>query len=187
MQTTRAFAAIELGAVAVGTLAKLTKQMNSASDAVRWVAPEQLHVSLKFLGDVDNVMLPEICKVLRDCADGIEPFALELNGLGSFPKGKPPRVIWAGVADPTGLLGQLHARIDAALAQLGIAPEGRGYTPHVTLGRVRRGTDREEIERLLNATELGPAVRCEVDEFVLMASEKERNRVVYEAIDHIEL
>lgn len=105
--------------------------------SVAWIAPGNLHLTLKFLGDVDEARLGEIVTSLRGAASGVAAFETAVRGLGAFPTPTRPRVIWAGVSEGAAAMVELAGRVDAALAALGFPPEARAFSPHVTLGRVR--------------------------------------------------
>jgi 2'-5' RNA ligase len=104
---------------------------------VAWVAPANLHVTLKFLGQVDQARLPELTAALREAVAQHRAFGLAVRGLGAFPTPARPRVIWAGLHDATGALAVLAASVDTALAYVGVPPDTRPFSGHVTLGRVR--------------------------------------------------
>ncbi len=107
---------------------------NGLKDA-RWVAPENLHVTLRFIGEVDEDVVDELSGALDDVR--AEPFTLTIQGLGTF--GRPPSSVWAGVEDtPAGALAHLQAKVESVLVRSGLPPEGRKYTPHVTLARLRK-------------------------------------------------
>ena len=104
---------------------------------VAWVTPENLHLTLKFLGGVEPARLDAVLAALGPAAAGVAPFDAAVRGLGAFPTASRPRVIWAGVVEGAGAMGELAARVDLALAALGFPREARPFTAHVTLGRVR--------------------------------------------------
>lgn len=104
---------------------------------VGWVAPENLHLTLKFLGGVEPARLPAIAAALAQVAGRGAPFELALHGLGAFPSATRPRVFWAGVSAGAPALDALAAQVEAALVGLGFPPEDRPFSAHVTLGRVR--------------------------------------------------
>lgn len=113
--------------------------------AVTWVDRENLHVTLRFLGEVDDALASSLQRGLGEplpCA----PFALELGGGGCFPASGPPRVAWIGVSEGAGGARAVFERLDERLVPLGFAREGREYTPHITLGRVRHITRRTARE-----------------------------------------
>lgn len=100
----------------------------------RWVAPENLHVTLRFIGEVDEDKAEGLVAALSNVTAA--PFDVTIKGLGAF--GHPPHALWAGVEDdPTGALAALYANVESALVREGLEPEHRKYTPHVTLARFR--------------------------------------------------
>lgn len=102
--------------------------------------PENFHVTLKFLGGVDAAQVPILTDVLRAATAGYRAFDLEIGGLGAFPSVTRPRVLWAGVIEGGHPLGALAAGVEHMLAGFGFEPEARGFSPHITLGRVREST-----------------------------------------------
>ena len=104
--------------------------------AFKVVSPQSLHVTLKFLGDVRADQVEPIVRALTAAAGSEPPFNFRVRGLGAFPHSGRPSVVWAGVADGEPLT-RLAARLEADLAPLGFAPEGRPYAPHLTLARVK--------------------------------------------------
>jgi 2'-5' RNA ligase len=100
------------------------------------VAEANLHVTLKFIGEVDEARVPELVEAIRGAASHAAPFDVGVRRLGGFPNAGRPRVIWAGL-DGAGALAALAAQVDGALAALGIPRESRPFDAHVTLGRVR--------------------------------------------------
>jgi len=116
---------------------------------VSWVRAENLHVTLRFLGSVDEATLGRVREALAEAAAEVGPFRLALAGFGGFPSPSAPRVLWVGVTDGAEPLGALHARVEAALARRGLPPEGRAFHPHVTLGRAREPRGVSGIAELL--------------------------------------
>ena len=187
MDSSRVFVAIELDTASAGSIARLVQGLKAKLPDVRWSRPEQLHLTLKFIGEVDNRELPQFCQALREACAGIDAFSLELGGLGAFPKNKPPRVVWVAAEDPQGVLGTLAERLDERMSALGIPRENRAFTPHLTLGRVSKGADLQRLQQAMEQATAQIAARCEVDELVLLASVKEQGQVVYEALDRVPL
>lgn len=104
---------------------------------VSWVKRENLHITLKFLGEIAPERVEELRLAAEVVSEGLEPFSLELDLLGAFPHPERPRVIWAGSSSPPPEILQLYRELERELAPLGFPPEGKPYTPHVTLGRVK--------------------------------------------------
>jgi 2'-5' RNA ligase len=134
---------------------------------VRWLDPEQQHLTLRFIGELDNGRFEEVAEALG-LVEG-SPFELGLEGLGHFPPRGEPQVLWVGVAKSPEL-ASLRRRIDRALAALGLLPEGRKFTPHVTLARVRAPLSRERLGTYLMRHNLYRSERFSVSSFHLFSS-----------------
>ncbi len=132
----RLFVALELDEQARDLLAACQQRLAALDRAVRWVRPEQIHLTLQFLGEVADARVPAVTKALDRLAD--QPrFEFQVGGIGTFGSPRSPRVIWVGVAMPNPALASLQKTCEQALAEIGFAPEGRSYKPHLTLGRVK--------------------------------------------------
>jgi len=122
-----------LAAIAV----ELRRDAGRAADEIRWVAPENVHLTLQFLGAVPEERVPDVEAALHGAATGARPLALEVRGAGGFPNARRPRVLWAGLAGDIAPLTALAAEVGRRLAPLGFPPEDRPFSPHLTLGRAR--------------------------------------------------
>ncbi len=187
MQTTRTFIAVEIGSPAREVMLRLLKQLAGELVGVRWTQPDQLHLTLKFIGDIDNRTLPEICNKMRAACAGVEAFSASLKGLGAFPKNKPPRVLWVGFEDGVEPLKLIHQRLETSLIGVGVPSEGRAYSPHLTLGRINRGADQQQIATRMARDNVTEFASFDVSDVLLIASVRERNRMVYETIDSVAL
>ncbi len=151
----RTFIAIELDEplrLALGRVQARFKRQIAPRD-VKWVAVENLHLTLKFLGDTPAGRLPEIEAALQTACAGHAPFEIQFEGRGCFPNFRRPRVIWVAVRDRGQLLARLQADIERTVAPLGWPTEERGFSPHLTLGRVARGVNRSAEEAIGQAIE----------------------------------
>lgn len=133
----RSFVAIELSADAKAFLASTIGQLKPDGPDVKWVRPEAIHLTLKFLGNVDRDLIPEIERSLRPVFQGQTSFELAVRSAGAFPSASAPRVVWAGLADPKDALPSLAAAVEDALEPLGFPKEKRPFKPHLTLGRAK--------------------------------------------------
>jgi 2'-5' RNA ligase len=140
MESIRAFVAIGLGEELKRTLLAVQRQLQAAPAAriVRWVAPENMHLTLKFLGDVETTRVPTCTTALHQSATGLAPFRLMARGLGCFPSTSRPNVIWVGLHGEATRAMELARRIEEAFATLGFPREARPFSPHLTLGRIKR-------------------------------------------------
>jgi RNA 2',3'-cyclic 3'-phosphodiesterase len=132
----RLFVAVDIPAEVRQGLASLQDRLRHAQADVSWVRPENIHVTLKFLGETDEKRLPSIREALAGVARTGAPFSMEVVGVGSFG-GRVPRVVWVGVRDGAQPLTDLARQVERVLARLGFPKEKREFTAHLTLGRVR--------------------------------------------------
>lgn len=142
--TLRTFIAIELDAAVRDGLARVqAKFRQQAPDgSVRWVNPEAIHLTLKFLGDTPVGKISKVADELATACQGFAPFALSFEGRGCFPNTRRPRVIWVAVRDLSGSsLSRLQAAVEQKVSPLGFPTEERSFSPHLTLGRVARGAN----------------------------------------------
>jgi 2'-5' RNA ligase len=133
----RTFIAIELEPTVRRPLLKLLRDELPAAREVKWVTEVQLHITLKFLGEVRDAQLADVCAVATAVSRQVAPFRIRVHGLGCFPGPRNPRVLWTGVTDTTSGCEQWVKLAEPRFAALGFPPEGRAYTPHITLGRAR--------------------------------------------------
>jgi len=146
---------------------------------IEWVRPETFHVTVKFIGAVDDGLVPAIVECLRASAASL-PFELAARGIGTFPATtRKAGVVWVGIGDPSGKLVALAADVDRHLAPLGVAPERRPYSPHLTIGRAPRGGRVLELPDNSRATDFGSN---EVREIVLYRTETLQGGVHYTRI-----
>ncbi|HEX2500723.1 MAG TPA: RNA 2',3'-cyclic phosphodiesterase [Methylomirabilota bacterium] len=137
VRSVRAFVAVLLPEDVRGRLADAVGGLRGRAREVAWVRPDNLHLTLRFLGEVDPMTLERVRDAMVAAAPAAAPFTATVGGLGGFPPGRPPRVVWAGVTDGGEGLRTLHAALESALMARGIPGEGRAFHPHVTLGRAR--------------------------------------------------
>jgi RNA 2',3'-cyclic 3'-phosphodiesterase len=140
------------------------------SRGVRWCDDDQLHVTLKFLGDVSDEQLPRVRDVLTNVSAQVEPFQAHLGTLGCFPSPRSPRVFWCGIADPAGACMRWVALADPLLAALGFEREARPFTPHVTLGRSKDRDGTNVLQRAFQTITGPPESEMTVDHVVLFES-----------------
>lgn len=114
------------------------ERLRSVAGGVAWVASGNLHLTLKFLGEVAEDRIGPVVDAVTSAASDALAFEAHVRGLGAFPSLMRPRVIWAGVTEGAAATVDLAGRVDEALAALGFAPYARPFSPHVTLGRVRQ-------------------------------------------------
>jgi 2'-5' RNA ligase len=156
---------------------------------VRWVPPENIHLTIKFIGDISPKNLEVLCRFLQSETKHHNPFSLCIGQLGTFPNNQYPRVIWIGIK-ATKELHLLHKGIEAQASRLGYAAEQRAYSPHLTIGRVSRNAKNTQIrvfaEKLQDVT-VGELGRMEVDRISVFRSDLQPSGAVYTPIKTFEL
>lgn len=172
----RAFIAIPLPESVLNGLRKWQQTLRSAAGSspdghgdvkwAKWVRPEGIHLTLKFLGEIDAAKTERVMAAL---AAPDQPFTLEVKGLGCFPNCKRPRVLWAGVSAPPKLL-DLAAGVEAAMRRLGFPSEDRPFSPHLTLARISGSRSQPWIEPAVREASGWSAGRFEVSEYCLFES-----------------
>ena len=191
METVRSFAAIELPGELKQELVALVDRMRSGGQTgVRWVDPNGIHLTLKFLGDVAVERLDDVTGALRQATRGIPRFRLAVAGLGVFPNARTVRVAWVGVSGQVDVLEGLQQRVASALVPLGFAAEARGFTPHLTLARVRDGVSpeqRQSFGQLMDGVCFEARHGIEVDSVNLMKSQLTSRGAIYSRISSVEL
>jgi 2'-5' RNA ligase len=148
MARLRTFIAIDLGQAIRDRCVALQEVLGRAGADVKWVEPENLHVTLLFLGEVVDRDVPTLCQAVADGCAGQEPFVLAVEAVGCFPNPRRPRTIWVGVGAGTQEVCALHDALEPPLLALGCyRREERQYTPHITLGRVKGDRGRAHAQR----------------------------------------
>lgn len=142
MRTIRSFIAVNIGLHALRALAEeqsgLRRRTGERGVDVRWVAPQNLHVTLRFLGQVTEPMVAAIQDGFEPALRTVAPFEVTAAGLGVFPDAQHPKVVWVGLRDD-GALGRLQGTVSEVLVGMGFAPDEKPFRSHVTIGRVRSG------------------------------------------------
>lgn len=154
MSLVRAFIAIEIPKNLQENIQVQTAGLREKIDStlVKWVVSKNIHLTLKFLGDVPQTNLSFIKQMLMQTASLCQPFDIQLTQLGSFPNSRRPRVFWVGVQAP-GALEVLHREVESASARMGYTPEPSRFSPHLTLGRVRPNLSPAGVQNVSDALE----------------------------------
>lgn len=183
MSVIRAFIAIDLTAEILERLDQISVQLKQRLEGVpiRWVPVDNIHLTLKFLGDVSLANVDMLQKILQTEVDGHHAFDISVGGLGAFPSPKRPRVVWVGVEAPAELTAVQNG-VEGAMARLGYSREERPFSPHLTLGRVSRnamGRDERMIGEALESTKIGFLGVTRVNKVHLYKSDLHPDGAVY--------
>jgi len=134
----RVFLALDLSEEQVNGLVNLQKKLKKDFNGVKWVDSLNLHVTLKFLGEIEEYQLTSLFNRVKKTVKGFPPFDMSLKGLGFFPNSTKPRIIWVGVEQGNEYVSELWKEIEFSLQEEGFPMSQKAFTPHVTLGRIRR-------------------------------------------------
>jgi RNA 2',3'-cyclic 3'-phosphodiesterase len=187
-KTVRVFVAIEASPSIRANCTKLTRRFERSEANAKWVEPENLHITLKFLGEVGLNETPVICEAVREAVGGMESFWLDIVGAGAFPNSENPKTVWIGTGEGENQLAELFERIEDKLAEkLRFRKEGRRFHGHLTLGRVRPGIGLDLLSEMLDTAENFEAGRMAVDEVVVFSSMLEKTGPIYESLGRVSL
>ncbi len=192
MNMWRLFIALVLPEEVLRELERIQQQLQKAvpETAARWVRPDGVHLTLKFLGDTPEDKVDALTQGIKRAAEGIPPIALRAEGLGCFPNAARPRNLWVGVKGDLDTLRALHRAIEREMEPLGFEPEGRRFDPHLTLARTARHATRDEqagLGRLVEESGIGLVAAWEAGEVSLIRSYLKPSGATYEHVAGIRL
>jgi RNA 2',3'-cyclic 3'-phosphodiesterase len=179
----RSFIAVEIPAEIQSTIALAVAPLQKAlpRPLMRWVTSGNVHLTLKFLGDVSPANLERLAEALEVEVITHEPFNMSVDGLGTYPNPRRVRVVWIGLDAPVALKVLLHG-VEAVAERLGFPSEDRPFSPHLTIGRVGQSTTRMDIQRISAAfetTKVGPLGSVRVDAVHILKSDLQPGGSVY--------
>ncbi len=190
-QQIRSFIAIELPEEVKSGLHRLQAELKLPQYAfVKWVTPEGIHLTLKFLGNISPQKVAEITRVMEQASQGVSPFQLQITDVGAFPNMRQPRVLWLGIRGDIDKLVAWQQRIDNGLVPLGFAKETRPFTPHLTLARLRENCspgDRRDLGELVMKTPVEFNYALAVNSLNLMKSQLLPGGAVYSRLAEVKL
>lgn len=187
-ETLRTFIAVEIPWEVKDRARKLIDELRRAEASVRWVAPEHMHWTLKFLGEVGMLDIPDVCAAVQRAVEPLAPFDVAAEGAGAFPDIHRPRTVWVGMGEGSEPMIELHDAIEHELSKLGFRSENRRFRPHLTIGRVRQSPDGiGELGRLLQQHADFDSGLSMVEEVVVFSSELTPKGPSYEPLCHVEL
>ncbi|MBM4274372.1 MAG: RNA 2',3'-cyclic phosphodiesterase [Deltaproteobacteria bacterium] len=166
----RAFLAIDLPENLKPGLALLLQELKKSGADVKWVPPGNVHLTLKFFGNVPDADVEALAQAAQEVAAAQAPFQLKVTGAGAFPNLNAPRVVWLGLEGEMAALGQLFRRLEKVFEKLGFPPEDRAFHPHLTLGRVKSPQGRFGLTRALKELPAPDWPAFQVKELILYRS-----------------
>jgi 2'-5' RNA ligase len=190
MEQIRSFIAIEMPPEVRKSLFRLQQSLKAGGQQIKWVEPENLHLTLQFLGNIDSAKVGAITSAIEKVAAGIRHFQIEVGGLGVFPDARRVNVIWVGLAGDLEKLDKLQKNIEAELTPLGFPPETRPFTPHLTIGRVRdfaRPEERSSIGQMIARADYNVKYKIDVADVNLMKSQLTPGGPIYSKLATVTL
>lgn len=183
----RTFIAAEIPADVRGVLARHMTNFRAAAPLVKWSDPDNLHLTLRFLGDVKENDLEELFDAVADAVVDVPAFPLEIRGVGSFPNWRHPRVVWAGCGEGAKEAVELASVVEEACVSLGYERERRPFRPHLTLGRVKQPADGFGLADMVEGLEEESFGYIDVDSVVVFMSSLRRYGPVYSPMARLPL
>lgn len=175
----RAFIAVDLTSEIQAKIAEIQSALKRFSTEVRWVRPQSIHLTLKFLGEISQDQLFQTQKIFTGHRSGITPFSISVERIGFFPNTRGPRVVWMGIEEGKEALETLARFVEEALRTAGFPPESRPFSAHATIGRIKYLRD---VKGFLGAVAPFEKTHCghaPVREFHLYESKLHRGGSIY--------
>ena len=169
-QTLRAFVAVPIPDAVALFLKQIQARLRLPGRNIRWVAAKNIHLTLKFLGDIDPSRIPAIAAQMDAAAGGTAAFSLTAKGVGVFPDLGHARVLWVGLVGDLDRLKAIQATLESGLESLGFKKESRGFGAHLTIGRIRRRIDAQLIGESVEPLKTVASDYFRVDRLMLFKS-----------------
>lgn len=186
MQAIRAFVAVNVPPFTLETISEIQGRFKTLGLHAAWTRPGNMHLTLKFLGNIDPQSLPEIINALTR-ARSRAPFRVSLEGVGVFPGWEKPRVVWVGLHDPDRNLVTLQSQLETALEPLGYPRETRPFSPHLTLGRIKSPKRCDRLQSEVASLDPIDPSPFEVNSIRLYRSDLTPKGSVYTVLEEISL
>ncbi len=186
MEKIRTFICIELPEEVIERIAHYQNRVRALGGGVRWAKPAFIHLTLKFLGDVEKERLAEVKAAVINACKNVSSFSLQIDGTGAFPNMKRPRVYWLGFKSIPEMLQTLQASLEEELYRIGFAKEKRAFKPHLTLGRVKNQDGVNDISEYFRDNPFSGA-SFSVDSVTVMQSDLTPGGAKYTRLARVEL
>lgn len=186
MKVIRTFVAVLIDENLKKVMAEVQSRVKKLAPDVKWVTPENFHITLKFLGNVVEDTLPEVTKAVEEAAQGFSSFDLAISGVGAFPNPARARVVWIGSGEGRDKLAQLASAVDNNLAKLGFEREDKPFKAHITIGRVKTSRFLSQLAEGIDKVDAENLGIQRISSIVVMRSELGREGPAYTPIKVIE-
>jgi 2'-5' RNA ligase len=190
MEKIRSFIAIELPEDLKTGLGRLQAKLKADRPRVKWVSPNGIHLTLKFLGDVNPSDIKRIAQAMTEAVNGVKPFDLNVSRLGVFPSPQRVQVVWIGLDGELDMLDRLYRQLEDRMAIAGFPPEKRDFKPHLTLARVGDEVlpdDRKRFGDFITGSRADISYRIKADGLSLMKSQLTPRGAIYTRLTLVEL
>ncbi|MBE0478040.1 RNA 2',3'-cyclic phosphodiesterase [Candidatus Aerophobetes bacterium] len=167
----RVFIAVELPQQVKKEIAAIQNKITDTTNKIKWVSPASMHITLKFLGEVQEKRLDKVFDISQGVADKFNPFSVEIKGTGAFPETGNPKVLWVGIKEGSAELARMAAELEKELFKDGFPGERKKWTPHITLGRVKQLKDTHSIKELIGKEKETSGGKMKVEEIVVLQSQ----------------
>lgn len=183
----RAFIAVEIDLPNKQKISGLISDLKKSDADVKWVNESQMHLTLKFLGNIEENRVCDISDVLENISKDFRTFSLCLSDIGAFPNIRKPRVIWISIDKGYEELKLLADKVETGLVKLGFEKEKREFKPHLTLGRVKSLKNSGNMESLVGKINFQPAGEIKIDKIILFQSTLMPKGAIYAPISRFNL
>jgi len=187
----RTFIAIELDDAIRKQLARTQDELKSAGAQVKWVEPDHVHLTLKFIGEIPPDQLSEVTGILTECCKGVPPIALTVGGVGAFPSPARPQVVWVGAqptdAESADALQRLVEALEQWLETIGVPREDRPFKPHLTIGRTKGPKGGDRLAKAIAEIANRPFGEMLAEEIVLLQSTLSPEGPTYTPLQRVRL
>ncbi len=187
MEQIRAFIAISIPLELQQRIGQIQAGLRGLPDNISWVRPEGMHFTLKFLGNIAQDQVEGISLAIRESVEGIAAFELHFGQLGAFPSARRPRVIWLGLDHLPVPLSAIYRKLSDKLIPLGFPPEERGFSPHLTLGRIKFLRNAQNLAQTIAKIEMPTLEPIQVKRIILFRSQLQPKGAVYTALSECKL
>lgn len=179
----RTFFAVDIEDEIRTSISLLIDDFHKVEKNIKWVKPENIHITIYFFGEVQDTDLNELEIILKNVVKGLQPFIVTIKGISAFPSMERPRVIWIGVQNPTRELNTIYDRINRGLNETGlkIKRDVKGYTPHLTIGRVKGKYDKRVINEIQDKRDMEFGI-FQVKNIILYQSILKREGPIYKPL-----
>lgn len=183
----RTFVAFELPPDVIAFAAALQARMKAYGLRLRWVSPRNIHLTLKFLGEIAPDLISSVAAAVKAAARTAPPMELAVQGMGIFPGVRRPRVVWIGLGGETERLGQVHADLEKGLAAIGFQRESRPLRAHLTLARINQAVDGRQLLEMIQAESRFAPIAFRASEMVLFQSQLKPHGPIYTPLARVAL